>query len=281
MPNRMKRINPSVLLVLSMIMCLVMADPIAAAPEGHQRKRAVASRQKLKRLRARTTAEPHLQKTASPLMTVQRNPAVPRSISPNLTRTPAGRVLLSWLEPKGNSEYGLRFAIRQQDAWTEVRTVTTRRNFMKHPAELPVVTMLSENNFVALWTQGKGVSSDGEDVYASGSRDGGRTWLLPVRVHRDNSTAEHGLVSMLATGADQAMIVWLDGRDEKATQLMQAALNADMLCHYAGDSFAGFQPPVFFPDSYDPGQLPLAASAEEVAAGARYFSVRDVYPSGM
>ena len=143
----------------------------------------------------------------SPLPPQRPNPARPGSISPNFTRTPGGGVLLSWLEPVGKPDYALKYATRQGESWTAARTVATRRNFMKHPAELPVVTMLSENNFAALWTQGKGESDEGEDAYASVSRDGGRTWAKPFRVHRDDSKAEHGLVSMARRDAETATII--------------------------------------------------------------------------
>ena len=209
--------RPVLLIVLAVLFCIA----IAAMPfVGHKQWRALSEAK---------TSVIEQGKAAAPTLAIDKllNPAGAGSIAPHFTRTPDGRVLLSWLEPQGNAEYALRFAIRQGKAWTEARTITTRRNFMKHPAELPVVTKLSENNFVALWTQGKGTGSEGEDVYASGSRDGGQTWSAPVRVHQDDSKEEHGLVSMVPADADHVTIIWLDGRDGKTTQLRQATLKAD------------------------------------------------------
>lgn len=155
------------------------------------------------------------------------NPAGAGSLSPHLTQTPTGGQLVSWLEPAGAGELALRYAVRLDADWTAARTITTRPNFMKHPAELPVVAQLSAKNFVALWAQGKGTTKRGEDVYASGSRDGGVTWTTPVRVHRDDSEAEHGLVSLMPASASTAVLVWLDGAGGKTTALKQALFNAD------------------------------------------------------
>lgn len=199
-----------------------------SAHDGHKHKRAPASKRKQPKARPADSGD-KVEKPSGDSLTIsmKRNLAGPGSISPNFTRTPDGGVLLSWLEPAGDQGFALRFAIRRGDNWTAPRTITTRRNFMKHPAELPIVTMLSDNNFVALWTQGKGESDEGEDAYACASRDGGKTWSTPARTHRDDSAAEHGLVSMTPAGADAATIIWLDGGNGKTTELKQATLKAD------------------------------------------------------
>ncbi|HKX32075.1 MAG TPA: sialidase family protein [Blastocatellia bacterium] len=156
------------------------------------------------------------------------NPAQSSSAFPNLTTAADGSTVLSWLEPSGDREQVLRFAVRRGENWSETRPVTVNRSFNKHPAVLPAVMKLTETAFVSYWTQVRPAGAHAEDVYATASRDGGKSWTEPLIVHRDRSESEHSLVSMAAMGPDRVAIAWLDGREEassKRSMLMETTFD--------------------------------------------------------
>lgn len=158
------------------------------------------------------------------------NPAPPLSAFPNLTATPDGSSVLSWLEPSGDQEKALRFAVRRGGNWSPVSQIRVSQSFNRHPAVLPEVTMLTDTAFVSYWTQIRKNGSHTEDVYAAASRDSGKSWTEPVIVHGDRSECEHSLVSMAPLGPDKVAIIWLDGREEaraERSMLMEATFDTN------------------------------------------------------
>jgi hypothetical protein len=167
--------------------------------------------------------------TAKIVLQEVKNSAGVGSLSANLTLTYNNKLILSWLEPVGGGVFALKFARQQNNGWTKPQIILEQKEFIRHPAELPTVTQLADGSFVALWAQNKAKTRDGEDVYFSHCRDG-KTWAKPVRVHQDDSFAEHGLVSLLAVESPKALLVWLDGRDEENNHrsfLMQRMIEAN------------------------------------------------------
>lgn len=165
----------------------------------------------------------------SVIVTQKPNPSGPGSIVPFLTTTPQGSWLLSWLEPAGNSKhYALRFATLQGNRWSDTRTVLTSTEFQTDPSVQPVVLTLPDGELVACWTEHRVLKpgAEAEQVYVSGSRDGGRTWTTPVVVHRDGVATEHSYISLVPLDDGQAMVIWLDGRKGDRSMLMQASFGS-------------------------------------------------------
>ena len=155
------------------------------------------------------------------------NPAAAGSIQPNWSSTPDGGAVLSWVEPGKNGSYTLRYAVRQGSQWSEPRIVVSGRRFFRHPAEVPEVLQLGAKQWLARWIEQPDAASEAEFVYLSSSTDGVQ-WTTPVMAHKDRSPVEHGLASMVASGANEVSVFWLEtpmGEDGPA-YLMRTVVDA-------------------------------------------------------
>jgi hypothetical protein len=156
------------------------------------------------------------------------NPSIPGSIQPNWAVASDGSALLSWVETSKNGSYTLRYAVRRGSAWSEPRTIAAGRRFWRHPAELPELVSLSDGTLLAHWVEKGKDSSDAEDIVVSSSRDGVH-WSEPLMAHRDRSPVQHGLASMVASGPQEASILWLQALkgEDGPVSLMRTIVGAD------------------------------------------------------
>jgi hypothetical protein len=137
------------------------------------------------------------------------NPSGNGGLQANWSATPHGGAVLSWTEPSKGGLYDLRYAVRRDSGWSEPRTIATNRHFFRHPAELPEVIELSDTLWLAHWVEMPKESSDEEFIYVSSSTDG-LHWTPPLIAHKDRSPVQHGLVSMIPSGAGEASLFWLE-----------------------------------------------------------------------
>ena len=155
------------------------------------------------------------------------NPAGAGSLQPNWSVTPDGGALLSWIEPSKDSFSSLRYAVLHGTRWSEPRTIAAQRHFFRHPAELPEVVQMGEHQWMAHWVEMPKEDSEAEYVYTSASTDG-LHWSMPAMAHRDRAAVQHGLASMVASGAGESSVFWLKaGADEEGpTALMRTIVDA-------------------------------------------------------
>ncbi len=174
-------------------------------------------------------------------VTETQSPAGPDSREPELTATADGRVIMSWVEKKGEKGHSLRFAVRDGTGWSEPRTAAEGENWFVNWADFPSVIGLTDGSFAAHWLVKSGKSTYAYDVNVSRSKDGGKTWGKPVVPHTDGTQTEHGFVSLLPLQDGRLGAVWVDGRATKdvregaeeegplpvSMQLRYAAVGAD------------------------------------------------------
>jgi hypothetical protein len=158
------------------------------------------------------------------------NPALAGSVSPSLSSTPEGQVILSWLEP-ANDGQAFKFAAWNGNSWSAPKTVVRRPDFDVYAEAPPSVLKLADGSLLAVWAQKlkSGGKWDGNYLFVAASADGGKTWSSPVRVHSDASLSEHSFSSIAPTGKDRATLIWLDARDYETKhryRLMSATVNA-------------------------------------------------------
>ena len=158
------------------------------------------------------------------------NPALAGSVSPSLSSTPGGEIILSWLEP-ANQGQALRLATWNGKTWSTAETVVRRSDFDVYAEAPPSVLKLANGTLLAVWAQKvkSGGKWDGSYLFAAASADGGKTWSSPVRVHSDSSLSEHSFSSIAPTGQDRATLIWLDARDYETKhryRLMSATVNS-------------------------------------------------------
>ncbi len=137
------------------------------------------------------------------------NPSGLGSLQASWSVTKDGSPLLSWIETEKDDSYTLKYAIRHGSQWTEPRTIAAHRQFFRQPAELPEVISLSDGTLVAHWVESPNDGSDTEFSYVSVAHDGVK-WSAPVIIHKDRSKVQHGLASIVASGDNEASILWLE-----------------------------------------------------------------------
>jgi hypothetical protein len=150
-------------------------------------------------------------------LTIQKtqSPTDGDSREPELTTTPDGRIILSWVERLGEKRYALRASIRDQDRWSEALTVSEGDNWFVNWADFPSVVALKDGSLAAHWLVKSGAATYAYDVNISQSNDAGKSWNKPLVPHRDNTQTEHGFVSLIPLDDGRLGAIWLDGRNMK------------------------------------------------------------------
>lgn len=156
-----------------------------------------------------TTPEPAL------VISATESPATGDSREPELTTTADGRIILSWVEKLDAKRYALRTALRDQNGWTEPRTVAEGDNWFINWADFPSVIALKDGALAAHWLVKSGAGTYAYNVNISLSKDGGGTWTKPIVPHLDNTQTEHGFVSLIPLNDGRLGAIWLDGRNMK------------------------------------------------------------------
>ncbi len=154
------------------------------------------------------------------------NPAPQGSTQANWSLTADGKLLMSWVEVAEDESSTLRYVIRNGAQWSPPRTIATKRQLFRHPAEAPGVVSLKDGTLVAHWVE-MPPDSEAEFAYVSSSKDGTR-WSAPVMAHKDRSQNLHGLASMTASGEQEVSLIWLEalkGEDEPSV-LKRTVVNA-------------------------------------------------------
>lgn len=156
------------------------------------------------------------------------NPAPPGSIQANWAAAADGSAILSWVAPSKSGSYSLQYAIRRGSQWSDVKTIASNRHFFRHPAELPELVSLTDGTLIAHWVENGSAESDAEYIFVATSRDGAH-WTTPLMAHRDKSAVEHGLASIVASGPNQASILWLQALhgEDGPVSLMRTVIGAD------------------------------------------------------
>lgn len=142
-------------------------------------------------------------------------PATPGSLGPRLSRGHGDEILLSWMEP-AESGATLRVAELGPDRWQAARDVVGDPRMFVNWADLPSVTVMRENLWVAHWLTYSADLVYSYDIAVVQSQDAGHNWSAPISPHDDGTTTEHGFVSLWpgdAVGVDGAGLIWLDGRN--------------------------------------------------------------------
>lgn len=161
----------------------------------------------------RTASETSNEVSAEPLaIQALDSPAGPDSREPNLFATEDGRVILSWVEKARENRYRLRFAVRNSNLWTEVRTVAEGDNWFINWADFPSVIGLKDGSYAAHWLVKSGQGTYAYDVNIARTADG-EAWSKPIVPHADKTQTEHGFVSLLPLKDGRVGAVWLDGRN--------------------------------------------------------------------
>jgi len=156
------------------------------------------------------------------------NPSGAGSLQAHWAVTSDGSALLSWLEKSKDGSLALRYAARKGAQWSEPRTIVANRQFFRQPAESPSVISFPNGSLLAEWVELPPGSGEAENLYVSASKDGIQ-WTAPVIAHRDRSPVQHALASMVASGDQEASLVWLEALkgEDAPSALKRTVVNSE------------------------------------------------------
>jgi hypothetical protein len=162
-----------------------------------------------------------------------KSPAASSAFSPKVTSRSDGGVILSWIEPQGDTLAALRFSVWRNEAWSEPTTIAAARPFSRHPSESPGVVALSDRNLIAYWSQKPSkeeTPTQEVDVYFSLSTDHGVHWTSPTLANRPGTGEENSYPSAAPLDDNRAALIWLDGANwtkQKRVALMSRTVHSD------------------------------------------------------
>lgn len=138
-------------------------------------------------------------------------PAGPDAAGPRLTAAIDGPLVLSWMEPDDTGTT-LWNSVLDDGGWQEPRAVVSGKDMFVNWADLPSVSALGDDHWVAHWLEMAGPLTYSYHVLMAQSFDGGASWSDPLKPHTDGTPTEHGFVSVYPHDGKVAAI-WLDGRN--------------------------------------------------------------------
>jgi hypothetical protein len=142
-------------------------------------------------------------------------PSESGAFAPFLFAARDGSVLMSWLQPAVDGKTtDVRIARLSGDQWSEPVSLVSRDDLFANWADFPSVVEASDGTLTAHWLQKSGSGTYAYHVWIVQSRDGGKTWGAPFRLHPDDtSDSEHGFVSLVPHPSEPFVsAAWLDGR---------------------------------------------------------------------
>lgn len=129
---------------------------------------------------------------------------------PSLT-THEGALYMSWTEQEGR-QTKIMMAIWDADRWSKPQVVHQGDDIFVNWADFPGIAVFDDGTIAVHWLREIGPSSYSYQVEIALSGDGGITWSEPLIPHDDRSFTQHGFLSMLPSGQNALVVIWLDGR---------------------------------------------------------------------
>ncbi len=131
-------------------------------------------------------------------------------LGPRFATGPDGTVLVSWMQREKQGAT-LRYSKLEMGKWQPAIDVVSDPDMFANWADLPSVTPLNADRWVAHWLSKSAPDTYAYDVMVAYSTDTGASWGEPLRPHTDGTPTEHGFVSIYDRDGSAALL-WLDGR---------------------------------------------------------------------
>lgn len=177
-------------------------------------------------------APPSAEKTPSAIKSsaVQISRAETDSAEPGIAFAPDGGVFVAWVEHGAGKQADVYFqkfnASRTPDS-TPVRVNPNPGEATAWRGDPPNVRASADGVIYVAWTASvEANGKKGTNLMLSVSRDGGRSFLAPVKVNDDSAPASHGMHSLAIDGKNRVFMAWLDERNVKPEE--KAAIEEPM-----------------------------------------------------
>lgn len=155
-------------------------------------------------------------------------PVGENAMEPAIFAASDNRLHMSWTEPDG-AGFAVKTATLTQDIWSNPTTAVTSNSLFVNWADFPTVAAFDDGTLAVSWLQENEKLSYAYDISIALSSDDGQTWGAPLTPHMDRSARQHGFLTLLPTGPDALVAVWLDARDYNSQSLEDSFDNAMQL----------------------------------------------------
>jgi hypothetical protein len=118
---------------------------------------------------------------------------------------------MSWLQQLDSTRFALQVSIFEEGKWSTAETVASSDQFFVNWADFPSLVTHKGKIIAAHWLQKVPGGTYAYHVKLSFRNTDG-SWTQAISPHTDNTSTEHGFVSLLALDQDHVLAVWLDGR---------------------------------------------------------------------
>lgn len=130
---------------------------------------------------------------------------------PNIYTDEKGRVVLSWVEPDGESGHLLKYSRFDGEKWSDAAVAAQGENWFVNWADLPAVKPMPGGRMLAWYLVSNSENTYGYDIHMRIKSDEGK-WSDSIHPHFDDTPTQHGFVSAEPLG-DFILAGWLDGRE--------------------------------------------------------------------
>lgn len=123
---------------------------------------------------------------------------------------------MSWIHMLNDSTGQLNYSHSVDGVWDEPRAIVAGSDWFVNWADFPAITE-NNGNLLTHILQKSSKETFSYDVKLNLLSKGGENWEVGKALHTDNTKTEHGFVSARPYGEDSFFVVWLDGRNTKAS----------------------------------------------------------------
>ena len=140
------------------------------------------------------------------------SPAGENSEEPNLVKGGDGNLYLSWVERRDEKAI-LQYAKWEDSKWSAPEIIAEGSDWFVNWADYPAMAVNQAGDKIAHYLQMSDSGTYTYDIKVVGKKSGSSVWSVPIKLHGDSVSAEHGFVSMIPLSDNRFFLTWLDGRN--------------------------------------------------------------------
>jgi len=166
--------------------------------------------------------------------------------------TKDGTVYIVWVEHRGKDADVMfeSFNGEGQSLGAAIRVNPQAGQATAWRGDQPTIAVAPDGTVYVGWTgRADTASGSSPDIYLSASRDGGKSFVAPVKVNDDPKPGDHGMHSLAVAGDGRVYVAWLDERNVAAVPAKDVKMNAVSSGHHMESNRK-----LFFSSSIDGGR---------------------------
>ncbi len=163
-----------------------------------------------------------------------------------------GTIYVAWVEHRENKEADVMLAHLDREGQTvgaPARVNPKAGEATAWRGDPPTVAVAADGTVYVGWTARIAATGHANDLYLSASRDGGKTFVQPVKVNDDGKKVTHGMHSLATSADNRVYVVWLDERnvimpaaDGKGMKMEHMEANREVFFSSSSDGGRTFSP---------------------------------------